>query len=387
MSDTTVTQTKTIIVKSRGRLWFTGVMGGRKARLAIDAVTTNLPLDQIVTFEGEDLSTRTDFGVDLKFRATAILSVRDAAQARAAAEQRKNAERWLGYAESDVRDGFSRTKAIAQAMRLAPAHPELSDRLAALQAALPEARRRGELAEAQRWMGYAEIQVRDGLTSSKSITEALNLAPAHPELTERLATLTAALEAPRGTAGPREISVVSCPPLNVPVRLGSSWVVVTKLVRRWIIDDDTASMCAGFAGHDGDVAYTVQYRDATPDEAEQGQAQADADAAHTARQAARRRAAQEIAARIRRDGEKPAGSHLLHGTPYLGEPTIYGGGAWIVVEDEHVWVVQNNGMDGDSWDLNNVRTGGAGAIGWRVLRDTAMVEEIIELHEAGTRLT
>lgn len=31
-----------------------------------------------------------------------------------------------------------------------------------------------------------------------------------------------------------------------------------------------------------------------------------------------------------------------------------------------VWFVQNNGHDGDCWADNNVRTGGAGAIGWRL---------------------
>ncbi|MBK7814503.1 MAG: hypothetical protein IPJ52_09450 [Rhodocyclaceae bacterium] len=31
-------------------------------------------------------------------------------------------------------------------------------------------------------------------------------------------------------------------------------------------------------------------------------------------------------------------------------------------------VAQNNGMDGDNWSANNVRTGGAGAIGWRMPR-------------------
>lgn len=47
---------------------------------------------------------------------------------------------------------------------------------------------------------------------------------------------------------------------------------------------------------------------------------------------------------------------------------IYGGGVWVVLEPDgkHFWYVQNNGADGDNWGHNNVATGGAGAIGFRL---------------------
>lgn len=46
---------------------------------------------------------------------------------------------------------------------------------------------------------------------------------------------------------------------------------------------------------------------------------------------------------------------------------IYGGGEEILIDADgrHIWRVKNNGMDGDDWSRNNVRTGGAGAIGYR----------------------
>lgn len=45
---------------------------------------------------------------------------------------------------------------------------------------------------------------------------------------------------------------------------------------------------------------------------------------------------------------------------------IYGGGRWFVRTESHIWAVVNNGHDGDFWAINNVRTGGAGAVGKRV---------------------
>lgn len=44
---------------------------------------------------------------------------------------------------------------------------------------------------------------------------------------------------------------------------------------------------------------------------------------------------------------------------------IYGGGIWYIIQPETIWVVENNGSDGDDWSQNNVKTGGAGAIGWK----------------------
>lgn len=42
--------------------------------------------------------------------------------------------------------------------------------------------------------------------------------------------------------------------------------------------------------------------------------------------------------------------------------TIYGGGMWFHADENYLYIVQNNGHDGDNWSWNNYRTGGAGAI-------------------------
>ena len=43
---------------------------------------------------------------------------------------------------------------------------------------------------------------------------------------------------------------------------------------------------------------------------------------------------------------------------------IYGGGCCYIVSRDQIWKLLNNGLDGDNWSRNNVRTGGAGAIGY-----------------------
>ena len=41
---------------------------------------------------------------------------------------------------------------------------------------------------------------------------------------------------------------------------------------------------------------------------------------------------------------------------------IYGGGSALGISNNNLWIIKNNGMDGDDWGKNNFSTGGAGAI-------------------------
>lgn len=58
---------------------------------------------------------------------------------------------------------------------------------------------------------------------------------------------------------------------------------------------------------------------------------------------------------------------------------IYGSGDKIVHSGDLVWLIQNNGMDGDDWTINNILTGGAGAYGYMIPYDS--VAEDIEKYQ------
>ena len=58
---------------------------------------------------------------------------------------------------------------------------------------------------------------------------------------------------------------------------------------------------------------------------------------------------------------------------------IYGGGEWWVIQENWIWHIRNNGHDGDNWSVNNVRTGGAGAIGHRVPYSEELAAQIRSL--------
>lgn len=128
------------------------------------------------------------------------------------------------------------------------------------------------------------------------------------------------------------------------------------------------------AGDDSGYVYWAKCREATPDEA----------APLLAQEAARKVASdaklalQKIIKQIQ-TGERPGGENIPSGNQFYGKPDIYGGGEWIVIGSEWIWYVQNNGMDGDNWSCNNVRTGGAGAIGWRIPFEQLLADKIVKL--------
>lgn len=60
---------------------------------------------------------------------------------------------------------------------------------------------------------------------------------------------------------------------------------------------------------------------------------------------------------------------------------IYGGGEEFIIdkEEKKIWNIQNNGTDGGDWSQNNIRTGGAGAIGRYIPYTKEKADEIRKL--------
>jgi hypothetical protein len=60
---------------------------------------------------------------------------------------------------------------------------------------------------------------------------------------------------------------------------------------------------------------------------------------------------------------------------------IYGGGIWFHITDDALYIVWNNGGDGDDWSRNNYKTGGAGAICVRVEKNKEVNEFLQEVED------
>lgn len=69
--------------------------------------------------------------------------------------------------------------------------------------------------------------------------------------------------------------------------------------------------------------------------------------------------------------------------------SAYGTGEKITVKGGTVYFITNNGMDGDRWDINNIRTGGAGAYGSQAVLTKTLADKInnyLELCEREERV-
>jgi hypothetical protein len=149
------------------------------------------------------------------------------------------------------------------------------------------------------------------------------------------------------------------------------WLYVVRARQRYVRED---GLSFG-VGDDSGYIYSAECRAATEAEA--------APYIERLAKATAVKAAQaevdEIKKQIRQNGERPEGNNVVNGERLLNTQTIYGGGDWFVIDNTHIWFIQNNGGDGDDWSVNNVRTGGAGAIGWRVERNEELVNRLREL--------
>lgn len=97
--------------------------------------------------------------------------------------------------------------------------------------------------------------------------------------------------------------------------------------------------------------------------------------AEAEREAARReKAAREewdsLIADIRKNGQIYDGDEIsiddIPGEDLANTMNIYGGGYILRDAGDTIWLIVNNGADGDNWSLNNIRTGGAGAYAFRI---------------------
>jgi len=83
--------------------------------------------------------------------------------------------------------------------------------------------------------------------------------------------------------------------------------------------------------------------------------------------------------KIEDEGERPKETQNLSGERILDTQNIYGGGDWFEITNDAIWYIRNNGMDGDNWSNNNIRTGGAGGIGWKIPKTEEKVKELKSL--------
>ena len=99
-------------------------------------------------------------------------------------------------------------------------------------------------------------------------------------------------------------------------------------------------------------------------------AEAEAEKEAARREKAAREEWDELIADIRKNGTVYDGEPIdladIPGDDIVDTMNIYGGGYILRDAGNEIWLIVNNGADGDNWAVNNIRTGGAGAYAFRI---------------------
>lgn len=334
------TQVKTFEISKRGRKYFACRLGRYSAKLVVNEVSGGLSEGDKVTVEVKDRSVRSGYGTQLKFEPVRLLDAAD----KAALTYRRDIEQKLEYAMSHVADGLCRTKSILAVLEAEGKLPELAKEIADLK---------------------AKVEVNKQADEERKKARAAECAEERKQWAEEKAARRAELNSSRVL-----MPLSNLPPVGTPMRLkrvlGDQVVVFTDRGKRFRIDENEASFGnPHLLGYEGSFGCYCYFRPAT--EAETA-AVDEKDRIRTEQTAARKRAA-EIGDRIQSEGERPTppadGLIRIDGDRLLDTADAYGGGDCFDITDDSIWYVRNNGMDGDCWGHNNIRTGGAGAIGCR----------------------
>ena len=320
----------TVKILKKGRKYWAAATDpkGWACKVVINEVSKDLKPGQIVSLDAEDIGTKTRWGSTYIYEPSAIATPELIAHQQALADARK----WLGYAEGDAVKGWDHSNAINKALDLdADAYPEIADRLTALK----------------------------------------------QKVTENKAANAAAVKAREEKLGKRVlVNADDCPATGKPWRMynrsGGKIIVITGYGRKWYLRSEDAC-CYGMLPDDQWVRYAY-YRDATPAEIAAVEAAEDAARKAAAEKEAREKRINEIENKIKKaeNYAQNVNPKDLEGEVLLDTFNVYGGGERIIANDRWLWCVQNNGGDGDDWSMTNV----PGGIGWRIPRDEALVKEL-----------
>lgn len=178
-----------------------------------------------------------------------------------------------------------------------------------------------------------------------------------------------------GCTGWKQGQIVHSSQRDIEQRGYPAYLCVLRTVARYVREDGMSFGVGDESGH----LYTATCREATIEES------APLIAAERHVQTVKQAKVQleELKRQVRDSGEKPVEKDqiLIGGERLFDTQSIYGGGDWFELTPEHVWYIRNNGSDGDDWSANNVRTGGAGAMGWRVPRTQQLAEVLNALRQ------
>jgi len=367
-------------IVSVGRKWIKAQPegSGYAVDLAITPETEKLKPGEKATMMVHSHTERSKYGA----KTTVYPASKESTEEASAKKQSAETDRWLGYVLDAADKGYLYDKGLAKLKELGSLdNPEVKSRIEAAKAKI-------NLSKIHQWLGYVKDAAGEGRVYDKGVRTLKNLGiDAYPELKAKMdLSVEQGLQAQKKKETERQTRISKrhmyalddSPPVGVPTKYRDGVVVFTSVGKTFRADEDTSSI-GGPIGREGDKVAYFYYRDATPEEVKQYERSNEEKQNRAAKIDAIKTTVSNVRKQITTDGERPEKANP-EGEAVFDTMNIYGGGDKFVVGDKYIWYIRNNGADGDSWAGNNVRTGGAGAIGWRIPYDKKTAEDILSAH-------
>jgi len=279
-------------------------------------------------------------------------------------------ERWLDYIENAAfgstpylyKNGYDKVQKLH-----IEEYPEYMQRL-------EKALNNIEKHQIIKWLSYVEEAAysktpylyKNGIDTLKS----LNIEK-YPELYKQLQnaidSVKSYVEIKKDKKDKRDFFPLSdAPIINKVYQNNDTYIVYTEMGKSFYIDENMPSIFGSrLLGHEGEKGAYYYYREATPEEMALYKNEQEE---HDRKKKFHNEVLHFIEYVIQH-GVKPSNKiSFPEGIEVLNTMNMYGGGECFVIneEDNKIWYIKNNGADGDNWEYNNIKTTGAGAIGWYI---------------------
>lgn len=309
-----------------------------------------------------------------------VMSKEKVEQAKQEADQeakRKEEQRWWGYFQNRYEQGGYYSRAVEELHKLGcHEHDE-------------EIKRVKKEVEEQRWWGYFQDRYRQGGYYSRAVEELHKLGcHEHDDEIERCKQQLEEQRMANAEEKRRQEKEDGIVELRIPAYFGFSGKPEKG---SYLMEDGVPYMVLSSYYHNSggfsfgvlnEQWYSVKAKNISDTETgkkminDENNKKLRADLKH-----AYEKACQDLEYAVRRNGsiytyEGDKSVDDIPGETIFDTFNAYGGGIIIRYTEDTVWLIINNGSDGDAWERNNLRTGGAGAYAFRTSLES--VKDILQ---------
>jgi hypothetical protein len=296
-------------------------------------------------------------------------------------------KRWYGYIEKNaICKGFFYNKGFEKLKEL-----EFEKHTPELVENIKEIREKVKVKEISRWQGYVEDTLeKDHYIYTRGIDELKNKMNKkefnryHQEIVNKYKEIRG-FENKKPKSKSRILLSLSQPvPFDVPmenIRNRDQVIVYTNHGKPFMIDEDAPSVAGShLLGCEGELGAYFYYREADEKEKEEFFN----DKREKQKIISQKKSIEDVLYDFRlyarKNGIKPNETVAFpEGEKVFDTFNPYGGGEAIIISKDAVWYIKNNGSDGDLFEVNNVITGGAGAIGYKLDKNDKNIQDAIKI--------